>query len=117
MDEHIKMPSRALPRFIQQTRAVCLETIHRGGKIGNLNGDMMQPLPAFLDEFGDHGIGRGRFQQLDTRFSGGQHGDVHFFLLHCFAQADGESELLLVELQRLVQRANGNAEMINPKVV
>jgi hypothetical protein len=57
--------------------------------------------------------GSDAFQQLDARTAGGQHRDVHLFLLHGFAQADGEAELLLIEAQRGVERSNGDAQMVD----
>ena len=53
---------------------------------------------ALLDEPGDHGIRRGGFQQLNARSPGRQHRNLHFLLLHSLTQADGESQLLFVEL-------------------
>jgi hypothetical protein len=99
MDEDIDVSSCAWAWVVQQPRALRFETLDRGGEIRNFEGDVMETFATLVDEFCDCGIGFRGFQQLDARFAGGEHGDVHFFLVYCLALGDRESELLFVELE------------------
>ena len=117
MDEDVEMSPGSRAGIVQQARALRLEAFHSGGEIRNSDGDVMETFAALLDEPGDHGIRCGGFQQLNARPPGRQHRDLHFFLLHSLTQADGESQLLFVELQRGVERPHGDAQVINSKFV
>ena len=48
MHENVEMPTGSRPWIIQQPRAARLQSRHARRKIGDLDGDMMQPL-ASLD--------------------------------------------------------------------
>ena len=117
MHENIEMATRARAWRVQQSRAMRFEALHRGGEIRDLQRDMMQAFAALLDKLGDHRIGTGGFQQFNARTAGGQHDDVDLFLFHGFARADWESELVLIERERAVERSDGDPEMINVEVV
>ena len=117
MDENVEVSARARARFVQESRAMRFEALHRGSEIRDLEGDMMQAFAALLDEFRDHRIGTRGFQQLNARAAGGEHDDIDLFLFHGFARARSESELLLIEPERGIERSDSDAEMINVEVV
>ena len=117
MDENVEMAARAGARFVQQSRAMRFEALHGGCEIRDLERDVMQAFAALLDKFCDHRIGAGGFQQLNTWTTGRQHDDVDLFLRHGFARAGGESELILIEPERGVERSNGDPKMINVEFV
>jgi len=117
MDENVEMAASAGARFVQQSRAMCFEALHRAAEIRHLERDVMQTFAALLDEFCDHRIGTGGFQQFNARAASGQHDDVDLFLFHRFARAGGESELLRVEPERGVERPDRDPKMINVEFV
>ena len=57
--------------------------------------------------------GSRRFEKLDARFTHRQHGGVNFFDRHGLAEGHGQSKLVAIELERLVDGAHGDPEMIN----
>ncbi len=117
MDENVEVSTRARARFVQQSCAMCFQALHRGGKIRDLQGHMMQALATLLDKFRDHRIGPGGFQQFNARTARRQHDHVDLFLFHGFARRDREAELLLIEPERGVQRPDCDAEVVNVEVV
>ncbi len=74
---------------------------------------MMQSFAAFLDEFSDDGIGCRSFQQLDARFAHREHRGVDLFGGDGFPQGDFQAELVAIKLERLIDGADGDPEMIN----
>jgi hypothetical protein len=48
------MASSAGPRLIQQSRALALQALDSGPKIGNFEGYVMQPFAAFFDKLRDY---------------------------------------------------------------
>lgn len=73
----------------------------------------MQSLAALVDEFRDHGIGLRRFQKLNARLAHWQHRRVDFFDGYGFAQRNSQAKLIAVELERLIDRAHSDPEMID----
>lgn len=117
MDEDIHMPACARARLIQQSCTVRFQTFHDRREIWDLDRHMVQTFAALLDEFCDYRIRARGFQQLNAWTAGRQHGDVHLFLLHGLAQANSEAKLLLIKAERVVQRSNGDAQVINLEFV
>jgi len=113
VNEHVEMAARAGARFIEQSRSACFEALHRSREIRDLQRDMMETFAALLDEFRDHRIRAGSFEQLNARTTGRQHDDVDLFLFDGFSMAGGESELLGIESESGVERPDGDAQVIN----
>ena len=113
MDKDVEMAARAALRFAQKARAVLLERGHSGGEIGHAEGDVMQAFTALGEEAADDGVLFGWLQQFNARAAGWKHGDVYFLMRDGFARGYGEAELLLIELQRHVDGADGDAQVIN----
>ncbi len=113
MYKNVEMAARAPLRFAQEPRAVLLERGHSGGEIGHAEGDVMQTFTALGEEAADDGVLFGWLQQFNARAAGWKHGDVYFLMRDGFARGYGEAELLLIELQRHVDGADGDAQVIN----
>src|SRR5579862_4243968 len=113
MNEDVEVAARAGTGLAHQACAARLEARYGARQIGHFDGDVMQPFAALVDEFGDYRITVGSFEQFDARIARGQHGDVDFFLIDRFTEANREAQLIFVENQRGVERTDGNAEMIN----
>lgn len=113
MYKNVEMAARAALRFAQEPRAVLLERGNTGGEIGHTEGDVMQAFTALGEEAADDGVLFGWFQKFDARAAGGKHGDVYFLMRNSFARGHAEPELLLVELQRPVDGADGDAQVID----
>jgi|GEM_PF-4692562 len=73
----------------------------------------MQPFAPLLDESCDDGIGVCGFQKFNARFPHRQHSGVDFFDRHCLPQGDGQSKLVAIEMQCLLNGADRNSKMIN----
>src|ERR1700676_315136 len=117
MDEDVKVAARARPWIVHQARTAGFETRDGTREIRHFDGDVMQPFAALVNELRDYRIRFSGFEQLNPRFTGRQHGDLHLFLFDGFAEAGLETELLFVEEQRSVQRAYGDAQVINLECV
>src|SRR5437868_11139874 len=117
MDEDVQMSARAWARIVEQARAARFEAIHRTRKIRHFQRDMMQSFAALLNELRDHRVWAASLQQFNTRAAGGQHRDVHFLQLDRLPEVYGKTELLLIEVERGIQRSHGDAEVINLKFV
>jgi len=115
MDENVQMSARAGAWIVQEPRAAGLESLDCCREIGDFDRDVMQSFASFLDELRDHRVGSGGFQQFDARSTGGEHRDFDFFQLDRFTQPDLKAELLLVKGERVVERADRDAQMVNVK--
>lgn len=113
MNKYVKVSAGSCTRFVQQTGPRGFEPFHRGVQIGHRQSHVMQTFTALVDELGDHRIGLGGFQQLDARFTYRQHRGVNFFNGDSFAQRHGQPKLIAIEIERLVDGAHGNSEMID----
>lgn len=109
MNEDVKVPARAGARLIQQARAIRFKTGNGSGKIGHSDSHVMESFAALLYELRDHRIRLGGLEQLDAGIAGRKHCDINLFLGHCLAQLNRKPELLFVEGERSVERADRDA--------
>lgn len=115
MDEDVQMSARTGAWIVEKPRAAPLEAADGRSQIGNFDCYVMQSFASFVNELRDHGVWSGGFEQLDARAAGGKHRDLDVFVFDGFAQRDGEAELLFVEGERVVERPNRDAQVINVK--
>ncbi len=73
----------------------------------------MDAFATFFDEFRDDGIRLGCFEKLDAGFADGQHGGVDFFDFDCLAHRNIEAQLIAIELERFVDGAHGDSQMVD----
>src|ERR1700733_8990919 len=73
----------------------------------------MQTFAALVEKFSDYGVRLGRLQQLDPRLAHRQHRDVYFLLCDRLPHRDVQAKLVAIEPQRLVERPDGDSQMID----
>ena len=111
-----KVSARSGARLIQQARARGAQPLHRGGQIGDLKRDVMQSFAALIEKLSDRRIRFGRLQQFDARAFSGSIATFTFSCVHGFAGGSGQAELVLVERQRLIDRAHGDPQVIDLRI-
>src|SRR5712691_4467434 len=113
MDKNVEVPAGADLDFLRhKARAGLLEVLHGLCEIGDVDGDVMQPLAALLQELGDHGVGACGFQQLNAALAQRNHRHLDLLMRDRFFTNDFHPELL-VNFARLCQRVNSDSEMVN----
>ena len=117
MDKDVQMSACARTRIVHQARAAFFEALDGRGKIRNFHRDVMQAFAALVDEPRDHRIRPGGLEQFDARAAGREHRDFNLLLFYGFSEPDRETELFLVKLERGVERADRDAQVINVKFV
>lgn len=117
MYKNVEMPACAALWFIEQTGTGLLELSDRAKKIGHAECDVVQTFAALGQEFANNGVVFGGFEELDARTGDGEHRDIYFFMRDGFPGGHAEAELPLIELERLVERADSDAEMVDTKCV
>src|SRR5205807_9526409 len=95
-----------------KTGAVGFQVRNRSCQVGNMDSYMVHTFTAFLQEFGDDGIGAGGLQQFDPAFTERNHVDLYFLVSHHFFGGHSQAQPL-IELARLLQRFHRNTEMVN----
>src|SRR3990167_9088048 len=129
---NIAPPSRrkrpAAARRVQKSVAVAARAVlafprqdaHAGGReclqvaveLLDLQRDVVNALAALRDELGDDGILRRGFEQLQARLAERQQGHAHLLAGKGLEAGDAQAEGVAVELQRLVERAHGDADVL-----
>src|SRR6516162_9464741 len=113
MNEHIAVSAGADFDFVaDKTCAGGFQAFDRSGKVGNVQGNVVKPLSALLQEFRNRGIRDRRFEQLDAALAYGHHGNTNLLRLDGFLGHDFQPEFL-VKLLSFGERLHGYAEMID----
>src|SRR5262245_55519229 len=114
MDEGDPPAARADPRGRLDHRG---SSAAQGGKrrvdVGDAEADVMDPLAAPVEEPGDRRVGRERLEQLETSLARGQERHPDPFGGHLLDPLHLQTEGVPVERQRVVQRSDGDAEMVD----
>src|SRR5215510_14632178 len=101
-----------LDLFGDEARAGRFQRCHGVRQVGDVDGNMVQPFSALLEKLGNHRIGACGFQDFDPAFAHRNHGYPDLFMCDNFFAHHAEPKLL-VKLASLLERFNGNSEMID----
>jgi hypothetical protein len=112
VDEKVKMAASAnLNIFGNETRALGLEGFESRGDVLNVQRDVVEAFAAFREEAADGRVRRGGLEEFDARIAGGNERGANLLVLDGLLvdhfQAEG-----LVELARLVNAVDGDAEVV-----
>ena len=98
MDKGYPHPPGARPRLlVYEVHAVALELGERLLQVIDLEGDVVEALAAFRQEFPDRRIGTGRLDEFDRRFSHPEHGRDYALLLDDLRLPRHRPEVLPIE--------------------
>lgn len=78
-----------LRRFVEQDKALGLQSAHFGLNISYFKGNMVHAFPLFFDIPGDYPIGCGAFEQLNLAFTGLKKRGIHVLRLYGFGFVAG----------------------------
>src|SRR5882724_8608367 len=113
MNKNVEVSAGADLDFLgYKARARLFEILHGLREIGNVDGYVVQPFAALLDELGDHRIRTRGFQQLNAALAQRNHRYLYLLMRHGFFTQNFQPELF-VELARLRQRLYRDSEMVN----
>ena len=117
MYKNVKMTAGAALRFVEQADTGLFEFRDACSEVRHAKSDVMDAFAALRQKFSDYGILFRRLQQFDARAFDGQHGDIHLFMGDGLARRHGETELLLIELERLIERTHRDSEVVDANLL
>ena len=117
MYKNVKVSTRAAPGFIEKMRAGLAKSFDAPGEVGHAKCNVVNSFATFREELSDYRVLFGWLEKFDSRAIHGQHRNVYFFMSDRFARRNTEAELLLVKLERAVERPHCDAEMIDTNVL
>ena len=116
MYEDVLMASGANSRLrIDQFDPALIQPGNHGCEVRHAQADVVESFPALSEEASDGGIRLGRLQKLDAAFPQCQQSYLRLFLRDGLVAGDREPEDSLVKVDRLGQRFNRHAQMIQHK--
>ena len=100
-------------RFINQPGPLRLQAGKRRSNVGHPNSNVMNPRPAFLQEFSYRRSFAERLEQFDVRLSHGQHSNANSLFRHFFSEGHLQPKRVSPKRERLVELVGGNANVID----
>lgn len=114
MHKHIAITFRSEANFIRcQPPSRSLQPLHGRFQILDLNRDVVQSWPAAREKLGNRRIRARRFKEFNAGVAQRQHRDDDAFGWNLRSQRRRDAQRVLVERQRIVDRLNGNPNMVN----
>ncbi len=97
--------------FIDQPVSAVSQDFQRFFHVVDLKGDMVDALPALLDESGYRTLRVRRLKELHLGVARGQEGHGHAVAFHRLPALQRQPENLVVETERLIQIAHGDPDV------
>jgi hypothetical protein len=112
VDEEVEMAAGSdLNVFGNEAGALGFQGLKGSGDVFDMQRDVVETFAAPGEEASDGRSFARRFEQLDARFAGGDHGGADLFLLDGFFVDDSEAEGL-IELAGLRDAFDGDADVV-----